>query len=59
MGGRGEGKSVQITGTASGMRPRPYYVAHSSAMICRLYKVTLSYQAQVTLQLTPSLSNLV
>jgi hypothetical protein len=49
--GGGEGKSVQITGAwPSGRRPRTDYVAHSSAIICRLYKVNLSYQAQVTLQ---------
>jgi hypothetical protein len=60
MGGRGEGKSVQITGDRpSRKRLRPDYVAHSSAIICRLYKVTLSYQAQVTLQLAFCLFDLV
>jgi len=44
--------------------PGPDYVAYvfvfsDDIIICRLYKLTLSDQAQVTLQLRVSLSNLV
>jgi hypothetical protein len=44
--------------------PGPYYVVHvfvflGSVIICRLYKLTLSYQAQFTLRSTVSLSDLV
>ena len=35
------------------------FVSLGSVTICRLYKLTLSHQAQVTLQLTVSLSDLV
>jgi hypothetical protein len=50
MGGGGERKSVQITGARPSRRgPRPDYVTHSSAIIRRLQKVTLSDQAQLPL----------
>jgi hypothetical protein len=44
--------------------PGPDYVVHvfvflSSIIICRLYKLTLSDQARITLQLRASLSDLV
>jgi hypothetical protein len=58
------GKPVQITGARkSGKGPGPDNVAYvaflGSIIVCRLYKLTLSDQAQVTLQLTVSLSDLV
>jgi hypothetical protein len=49
-GGGGRGTKVQITGARpSGRRPKPGYVARRSVIICRLYKVTFSDQAQITL----------
>jgi hypothetical protein len=36
-----------------------FYVFLGSIIICQVYKLTLSYQAQVTLKLAASLSNLV
>jgi hypothetical protein len=63
-GERGQ-EPVQITGPADLERsPRPNYVAYifvflSSTIICRLYKLNLSDQVQVTLHLKVSHSDVV
>jgi hypothetical protein len=65
MGGGGGGRRYKLTRPG---RPErflgPDYVARvfvflRSIIICRLHKLTLSGQSQVTLQLTVSLSDLV
>jgi hypothetical protein len=57
------GKSVQITGARrSGRGPdcvAYVFVFLGSIVICRLFKLTLSHQAQGTLQLTVNLCGLV
>jgi hypothetical protein len=58
-----EEKPVQITAARpSGRSPRPNYFAYvfvvlGSTIICHLYKLTLSDQAQVSLQMRGSLSD--
>jgi len=53
-----EGKTVKITGE----RPGPFmlhtFLSFSTVTTCRLYKSTISDQAQNTLQLTVGLSDL-
>ena len=58
-----EEEPIQITGTrSSGRGPRPDYFAYvfvfpDSTIICRLYKLNISDQAQVSLQMRGSLSD--
>jgi hypothetical protein len=58
---RHEEKSVQITGARRSGRGPAYvsyvFVFSGSIIVCRLYKLTLSDQAKVTLHLTVSLSD--
>ena len=61
----GRGSRYKLPGPDSPERdPDPEYVTHvfvflGSIIICRLYKLTISDQAQVTVQLRVSLSDLV